>query len=110
MGDPLSACREAIARRVHAVCLDRNLDPEATVDPEANCRIERFLAVLVEIARTVEPNDVAAYEAAVEQRVCVRCGGLDARGVCQARQEAACCLSRYLPLVYDAVHRVRDTP
>lgn len=106
MGDAVQPYRDAIAKRVHAVCLDRNLDPTSTVNTEVGCRIERFLPQLVELARAVGPNDLSAFEAVFEETICSQCGNLDAFGTCPVREQAECCLYRYLPLVYEAIHSV----
>jgi len=111
MAESLRTYREAVAKRVHTVCLDRNLDPNSTVETEAGCRIERFLPQLVELAHRVGAKEFAAFEAAFEQTVCIQCGNRDAQGTCPVRAEAECCLYRYLPLIYEAIHGVEaDSP
>lgn len=107
MADPLQPYRDAITKQVHAICFDRNLDPASTVDTEAGCRIERFLPQLVDIAKRVGPADLGAFQSAFERTVCAQCGELDALGTCPIREQAACCLYRYLPLIYEAIHRAR---
>ncbi|OGX31135.1 MAG: hypothetical protein A3E56_00065 [Omnitrophica WOR_2 bacterium RIFCSPHIGHO2_12_FULL_64_13] len=106
MGDPLHVYREAIAARVQAICIDRNLDPASAVETEAGFRIERFLPQLVELAKAVGPGNLEAYNAMFESTVCLQCGNRDALGVCRMQEQAACCLYRYLPLLYDAIHSV----
>ena len=39
MADALQPYREALAKRVHTVCWDRNLNPDSPIDTEAACRI-----------------------------------------------------------------------
>ncbi len=104
MAESLQVYRDAIAERVHAVCLDRNLDPQSTTNTEAACRIEQFLPQLVELAKTAGPDDPGAFQAAFENTICAQCGNLDDWGMCRAREQAACCLYRYLPLIYEAIH------
>lgn len=106
MPDELQAYRDAIAQGVRAICIDRNLNPRSTVETEANCRIDRFLPQLVELAKAVGPNDLEAFNAAFEKTICLQCGHLDSFGTCRVREQAECCLYRYLPLLYDAIHRV----
>ena len=103
MADALQPYREALAKRVHTVCWDRNLNPDSPIDTEAACRIERFLSHLVKAAKTVGPNNFAGFEAAVVDAVCPSCGGRDAQGVCRTQDAAECCLYRYLPLAYEAI-------
>ena len=108
MGDPLQAYRDAITKRVHTVCFDRNLDSSSKVNTEAGCRIERFLPQLVELANAVGPKDLARFEAMFEECICPQCGNRDALGTCPIQEQAECCLYRYLPLVYKAIHRIQD--
>ena len=103
MGDQLQAYREAIARRVHGICFDRNLDPTSKVNTEANCRIERFLPQLVELAKATGPKNGAGFETAVEHTICIQCGNQNALGECHVKEQADCCLYRYLPIVYETI-------
>ena len=93
MPDPLQVYREAMAQHAH-------------VDAKADCYIERFLPDLVQLAKAVGPDDPQTFEAACEQIICAQCGQREASGFCRARAQAACCLYRDLPLLYDALHRV----
>lgn len=100
--------RAAIDQRIHAICLDRNLDPTAQASTEAGCRIERFLPELIRLASDMHSNNLIDYEDAVTERICPQCGNLDATGCCPIRARAECCLYRYLPLVLDAIESVQD--
>ena len=104
MGDPLQVYRDAITKHVHSICLDRNLNPNTAVNTEAACRIERFLPQLVDMAKTIGPGDLGAFQGAFEEAICPQCGNLEALGTCRVREQAACCLYRYLPLIYEAIH------
>ena len=110
MAEALQAYRDAIAKRVHTVCIDRNLDPNSLIDTEARCLIDRLLPQLVALATAVGPGDMPAFQAAVEEAICQQCGNLDALGTCRVREQAECCLYRYLPLVYEAIHSVTPDP
>ena len=99
----LQPYREAINQRLHAVCIDRNLDPHSTVNTEADCRIDRYLPQLVALARLSRRDDLQEFTAGVRRTICSRCGNQDAMGACHLRDDTECCLYRYLPLVYDAV-------
>jgi len=106
MGESLRPYRDAIAARVHAICLDRNLNPASSLNTESTCRIDQYLSQLIEVANAIGQGDPAAFNAAVEKTICLQCGQLDALGTCRVREQAECCLYRYLPLIYDAIHQV----
>src|SRR3989338_11383396 len=98
MADPLLPYRDAIAKQVHAICWDRNLNPDSPINTEAACRIERFLPELVEAAKMAGADNYPAFGGGGVDRVCRLCGGLNPQGECPTREAAACCLYRYLPL------------
>lgn len=102
--------REALTRHVHSICWNRNLDSQSMINTEADCRIERLLPNLVALAKLVGPGDYATFESALPSTICVTCGNQDMSGDCRVREEAECCLYRYLPLVYDAIHSVDEAP
>ncbi len=106
MAAVLQAYRDAIATRVHAVCIDRNLDPDSLIPTEAQCLVDHLLPQLIELAHAVGPGELSKFEAVVEQTICGSCGNVDVFGTCRVREQAGCCLYRYLPLVYDALSRV----
>jgi hypothetical protein len=99
--------REAIDRHVHNICLDRILNPNARVDPEAGCPINRVLPELVKLASDIRSDDMADYEEAIAKRICQQCGSQGATGRCPVRERADCCLYRYLPLSLDAIEGVQ---
>jgi hypothetical protein len=51
MRDSLQPYRAAMVKYVYAICIDRNLDPDSTVDIKVDCRIKRFLPELVRLAQ-----------------------------------------------------------
>ena len=106
MADSLRAYRQAIDRFVRSICMDRNLDPDSTVTTESNCRIDQFLPELVELAKVAGAGRPDTFNALFEETICKRCGQLDALGTCPVREQAACCLYRYLPIIYDAISHV----
>lgn len=104
----MPAYREAVDRRIHAICLDRNLDPCARAHPATSCRVARFLPQLIEIVSEIHSTHLSDYEEAITQRICVLCGNQDDAGRCPVRDRAECCLYRYLPLVLDTIEEVQD--
>ena len=106
MSDPVQSYRDAIARRIHTVCIDRNLDPRPTSNTEAHCQIERYLPQLVALVQASGPESVEGFAAGVGRTICHACGNQDDAGVCRRRNEVECCLYRYLLLIYDAIDEV----
>jgi hypothetical protein len=100
------AYREAIRRRVCAVCLDGADDGACALAGPPACAIEEHLPRLVDAVLDVRSRRDDAYAAAVEARVCTYCTHRDAIGLCRLRRDGRCTVSVYLPLVVEAVDEV----
>ena len=96
--------REAIRRRVCAICLDGADDGSCTL-PTA-CAIDEHLPRLVDAILDVRRRRDDAYAAAVEARVCAHCSHRDELGFCRLRRDGRCAMRVYLPLVIEAVEEV----
>jgi hypothetical protein len=100
------AYREAIRRRVCAVCLDGADDGTCALDPRTECAIDQHLGRLVDAILDVRSGHDDAYAAAVEARVCAYCSHRDGLGLCRLRRDGRCTVSVYLPLVVEAIDEV----
>jgi hypothetical protein len=100
------AYREAIRRRVCAVCLDGADDGACALAGPPACAIEEHLGRLVDAILDVRSRHDDAYAAAVEARVCTYCTHRDALGLCRLRRDGRCTVSVYLPLVVEAIDEV----
>ena len=108
MSDPLAVYRDAVAKRVHTICLDRHLDPRSQTDPEAGRRLDRLFPQLIALTSDIRSNNLGDDEDAIAARICPWCGSRDAPVSCPARERAERCLFRYLPLILDAIESVED--
>lgn len=100
------AYREAIRRRVCAVCLDSTDDGSCGLGTGRTCAIEVHLPRLVEALLSVKSGRMDEYVAALDAEVCSRCREQEADGRCRLRDKGECALSIYLPLVVDAIDEV----
>ncbi len=100
------AYREAIRRRVCAVCLDGADDGACALAGPPACAIEEHLGRLVDAILDVRSRRDDAYAAAVEARVCTYCTHRDEIGLCRLRRDGRCTVSVYLPLVIEAIDEV----
>ena len=98
--------REAVRRRVCAVCLDGRDDGSCGLTGERSCALEELLPRVVDTIRDVRRARDDAYATAIEARVCSRCRDNDPSGRCALRREGACALAVFLPLVVAAVAEV----
>jgi hypothetical protein len=106
LSDAYGAYRDAIRRRVCAICLDGADDGSCTLAGPAACAIEEHLPRLVDAILDVRGGHADAYAAAVEARVCGACAHRGGLGLCSLRRDGRCTLSVYLPLVIEAVEEV----
>ena len=104
--DGYQAYREAIRRRVCAVCLDSADDGSCRLSGRRTCAIDEHLPRVVEAIRDVREQRDDSYASAVESRVCRQCVALDAHGACVLREGGRCALDVYLPLVVEAIEDV----
>jgi hypothetical protein len=106
MEDKYRPYRDAIRRRVCAICLDGADDGSCALVSPPTCAIDEHLPRLVEAILDVRRGHDDAYAAAVEARVCSHCSHRDDLGLCGLRRDGRCALSVYLPLVVEAVDEV----
>ncbi len=106
MSDAYEAYRDAIRRRVCAICLDGADDGSCALAGPAACAIDEHLPRLVDAILGVRSGHSDAYAAAVEARVCGHCSHRDGLGLCNLRRDGRCTVSVYLPLVVEAVEEV----
>jgi hypothetical protein len=106
MEDKYKAYRDAIRRRVCAICLDGADDGSCALVSQTACAIDEHLPRLVEAILDVRLRHEDAYAAAVEARVCSHCTHRDGLGLCGLRRDGRCAVSVYLPLVVEAVDEV----
>ena len=92
----------ALRETVCAVCLDRRDDGSCDLSGGRTCALEAHLPRIIEIVQTVHSPRMDEYVEAIRQRICAVCEH-DAQGVCRARDDGACALDAYLPLVVEAI-------
>ncbi len=98
--------RDAIRRRVCAICLDGKDDGSCGLAGPPACAIEEHLPRLVDAILDVRDRRDDAYASAVEARVCGHCSHRDNLGFCGLRRDGRCTVSVYLPLIVEAVEEV----
>ena len=108
--DPYHAYREAIRRRVCAVCLDGTDDNGCGLVAPERCPLDELLPQLVDAIRDVGLHHDSGFATAVEARVCGHCTHRDAYGLCRPRRDGRCAVAVYLPLIVEAVLEVDARP
>lgn len=108
--DKYRAYRDAIRRRVCAICLDGADNGACGLAGPPACAIDEHLPRLVDAILDVRSRHDDPYAAAVEARVCSHCSHRDALGLCRLRRDGRCTISVYLPLVVEAVEEVERRP
>ncbi len=93
--------RDALRRRVCAVCLDGADDGRCALAGNATCPMLDLLPELLAAIEEAQAHQ-SGYPRVVESRVCSRCSHRDPLGLCTLRREARCALWLYLPLIVEA--------
>jgi hypothetical protein len=101
--------REALRRRVCAVCLDGADDGRCGLEPGVRCPVEEHAATLVDLLLELRARHDTRFSAAVESRICASCPRRDGSSTCRSGDEGRCALSVYLPLIVEAIDEV-DNP
>jgi hypothetical protein len=101
--DRYHAYREALRRRVCSVCLDSRDDGSCGLDRGRTCALDRHGPRLIDAMLKVKSSRMDEYFTALESEICSRCHEQDAKGNCRLRNEGACALAVYLPLIVDAI-------
>jgi hypothetical protein len=104
--DAYRAYREALRRRVCAICLDGKDDGSCGLAASVRCALDQHLPRIVEAVLDVRERRDDAYAAAIEARVCGQCPDRDGFGLCQLRRDGRCALAVYLPLIVEAIEEV----
>ena len=104
--DGYAVYREAIRRRVCAICLDGADDGACGLSGPLVCGIDENIPRLVDAILEVRSRQDDAYAAAVEANVCSHCSHRDGLGLCHLRRDGRCTVSVYLPLVVEAIDEV----
>jgi hypothetical protein len=98
--------REAIRRRVCAICLDGADGGACGLSGPPLCAVDEHLPRLVDAIRDARSRQDDTYAAAVEAKVCSHCSHRDDLGSCRLRRDGRCTVSIYLPLVVEAIDEV----
>jgi hypothetical protein len=99
---------DAIQRRACAACLDAADDGSCGLPAGRTCALPAQLPAVVDAILLVHSDRMDDYVAAIEAAVCASCSEQDDHGRCGLRQEGACGLYTYLPLIVDAIEDVKS--
>jgi hypothetical protein len=108
--DRYAAYRDALRRRVCAVCLDGAENGSCGLGEGPRCPVEEHLATLVDLVIELRARRDTRFTAAVVSRMCSRCPRIEASGSCSSRDDGRCALSVFLPLILEALDEVEHGP
>jgi hypothetical protein len=106
LDDRYARYREALHRRVCAVCLDSRDDGSCGLASGRTCALDEHLPRLVDALLAVRGDSMDAYAAVLESEICSRCASQDEKGVCRLRNRGECALAIYLPIVVDVIEEI----
>ncbi len=91
--------RETICR----VCSDRTEDGSCGLEKPGTCALFRMFPQVALAIQSTHSDDIRDYVQSIRDQVCSLCGGQDADGSCETRENVACALDAYLLLIVDAI-------
>ncbi len=98
--------RDALRKRVCAVCLDSRDDGSCGLASGRVCALEEHLPRVVDVLIRIKSGRMDEYAAALEAEVCSRCSQQDDHGACRLRTRGECALAVYLPIILDVIDEV----
>jgi hypothetical protein len=108
--DRYAAHRDALRRRVCAVCLDGAENGSCGLPEGPRCPVEEHLSTLVDLVIELRSRQDSRFAAAVESQICWRCPRREASGRCGSRDDGRCALAVFLPLIVEAIDEVEHGP
>ena len=106
--DGYRAYREALRRRVCAICLDGADDGHCGLESARRCPVDERLVELVDLLVEMRGRHDTRHAAAVEARICSRCTQREASGRCGMREDGQCALAVFLPLIVEAIDELES--
>jgi len=94
-----------VKARVCSMCSQSNEDGACSISGTQKCTVERHLPRIVEVSHTVEGDNADDYIGAFRLYVCKDCRA-DGEHDCTDRDNDACGLDKYFPLVLEAIEAV----
>jgi hypothetical protein len=104
--DRYSRYRDALRKRVCAVCLDSRDDHSCGLAAGRVCALEEHLPTLVDVLLKVHSGRMDEYATVLESEICSRCARQDDEGRCRLRDRGECALALYLPIIVDVIEEV----
>jgi len=98
--------RQAIERRMRAVCPDRRDDGKCVPPEGRRCALELDLPAIVQAIRAVRSNRIDDYARSVRELVCEHCINRAEHADCYYRDRMQCCLDNFMAVVVDAIEEV----
>ncbi len=96
---PWQALREEVCVR----CVDGDGHGNCRIDPAIECPMQTHLPEIVELVRKTRSDSMIDYIRELRLIACARCQYQAADGSCNMREEVACALDRYFPLIIETI-------
>ncbi|HUN65021.1 MAG TPA: hypothetical protein VMW43_02900 [Bacteroidota bacterium] len=98
-----------LQNRICRRCVDGDGTGACRLPADEVCPLYHYLPRIVATVLSVESASIDAYIDMLRNNVCSVCDALDHDAVCRKRNELACALDRYYPLVVEIIESVRES-
>lgn len=95
--------------RICRRCIDGDGTGACRLPAGEECQLHRFLPNIIASVLSVESESIDGYVDILRKNVCSSCDSQNASLVCQKRDQLACALDRYYPLVVEIVESVKKS-
>ncbi len=94
---------EAVQARVCTHCVDSDRKGNCRLEPGRQCALKTHFGAALDAVLSTHSEKLAPYVDSLRKNVCGVCDYHGRDGVCAVRNEIACGLDRYFPLVVEAI-------
>ncbi len=96
----------AIRDHVCSICVDSNEDGNCTLTEKETCAVQYFLAEIVSVIHSGNPDNLQECYDKLKNTVCINCKAQTNDGHCYLREDSNCSLDRYFMLIVEIVQKV----
>ena len=94
---------EALQSKICTKCVDGNGKGECLVAGTESCMLKTHFPLVLSAVNSVYSPSIEPYEEQLRKSVCVQCASQSREGVCSQRENVACALDRYFPLIVEVI-------
>jgi hypothetical protein len=98
---------EAIEKRICAKCVDGDGLGECRIGDGRECALRTSFPQIIEAINAAFSSSIEPYEEQLREKVCRVCTHQSGDGSCRLRDDVACALDRYFPMIVEVIEETQ---